>query len=283
VSVADSEALNSIYGHGNGALKSEFYDAFVSIERGLFNVRDRSEHTRKRKIIAHIFAQKSVIAFEPKIRMYISQLLHQWGHLHDRAVKGVSGGDGESGWEGKDGRLYFDVLPCKPRNCCLTFIFTLSFEGMNYLAFDIIGDLAFGEPFGMLAAAKDIALVPKDQSSMLKAYGKEATQDDTISIPVINLFNSRGEFNLTMSAIPPCWRPLACKLPNFSLGSESAKFVTGIAIAAVSKRLASPTDCIDLLSKLQNGRDANGNPMGKEELTAEALTLLIAGSDTTSK
>jgi len=154
---------------------------------------------------------------------------------------------------------------------------------MNYLAFDMIGDLAFGEPFGMLSAAKDIAHVPKDQSSMLNAYGKKAEQDDTISIPVIDLFNTRGEFNLTMSAIPSCWRPLARKLPHFSQGSESAKCVTGIAIAAVSKRLASPTDRVDLLSKLQNGRDANGNPMGKEELTAEALTLLIAGSDTTSK
>jgi benzoate 4-monooxygenase len=37
------------------------------------------------------------------------------------------------------------------------------------------------------------------------------------------------------------------------------------------------------LSKLQEGRDDEGNLMGREELTAEALTQLIAGSDTTSK
>ena len=30
------------------------------------------------------------------------------------------------------------------------------------------------------------------------------------------------------------------------------------------------------------GRDAKGEPMGRDELTAEALTQLIAGSDTTS-
>ncbi|KAF5357052.1 hypothetical protein D9756_006716 [Leucocoprinus leucothites] len=265
LSVADSVALNSIYGHGSGTLKSDFYDAFVSIERGLFNVRDRSEHTRKRKIIAHIFSQKSVIAFEPKIQMYITQFLHQWDRLYDMAAKGMSGDDGEGGWEGKNGRLYLDVLPW-----------------MNYLAFDMIGDLAFGEPFGMLAAAKDMALVPKDQNSMMNAYGKEAKQDDTISVPVINVFNNRGEFNLTMSAIPPRWRPLARKLPGLAQGSRDVKTVAGIAVAAVSKRLAAPTDRVDLLSKLQSGRDANGNPMGKEELTAEALTLLIAGSDTTS-
>ena len=30
------------------------------------------------------------------------------------------------------------------------------------------------------------------------------------------------------------------------------------------------------------GKDENGDPLGREELTAEALTQLIAGSDTTS-
>ena len=33
--------------------------------------------------------------------------------------------------------------------------------GVVYLAFDIIGDLAFGAPFGMLEVAKNIAIVPK--------------------------------------------------------------------------------------------------------------------------
>ncbi len=151
------------------------------------------------------------------------------------------------------------------------------------MAFDIVGDLAFGEPFGMLKAAKDIAKVPKDQKSVMDAYGKELTDDQLISLPVISLFNNRGEFNLTMSAIPLRWRPFARRLPGLAKGSKDVKTVAGIAIAAVSKRLATPSDRVDLLSKLQSGRDSNGNPMGRAELTAEALTLLIAGSDTTSK
>jgi len=53
-------------------------------------------------------------------------------------------------------------------------------------------------------------------------------------------------------------------------------------VAAVAKRLASPAYRTDLLSKLQQGKDEDGNPMGRAELTAEALTQLIAGSDTTS-
>ena len=39
----------------------------------------------------------------------------------------------------------------------------------------------------------------------------------------------------------------------------------------------------DLLRRLQEARDDRGRPMGQAELTAEALTQLIAGSDTTSK
>lgn len=112
VSIAEPDALAIVYGHGIGALKSTFYDAFVSIERGLFNTRDRAQHTRKRKIISHIFSQKSVIEFEPHIRLYVGNLLRQWDRLYDGAVKGQSGTDGEGGWFGRDGRLWLDCLPC---------------------------------------------------------------------------------------------------------------------------------------------------------------------------
>ncbi len=36
--------------------------------------------------------------------------------------------------------------------------------GANYLTFDIIGDLAFGAPFGMIMAAKDSAPMAQDPS-----------------------------------------------------------------------------------------------------------------------
>lgn len=33
-----------VYGHRGGWVKSDFYDAFVSVRRGLFNTRERGEH-----------------------------------------------------------------------------------------------------------------------------------------------------------------------------------------------------------------------------------------------
>lgn len=112
ISVSDPEALQIVYAHGNGSLKSEFYDAFVSIHRGLFNTRDRAAHARKRKIVSHIFSQKNVLEFEPHVREYVKALIAQWDRLYDLAVKGDKGTEGEGGWVGRDGRLWLDCLPC---------------------------------------------------------------------------------------------------------------------------------------------------------------------------
>ncbi|KAL4079574.1 cytochrome P450 [Scleroderma citrinum] len=264
VSIANPEALQIVYAHGNGSLKSDFYDAFVSIHRGLFNTRDRAQHTRKRKIISHIFSPKNVLEFEPIARSYVRQLLKQWDRLYESAMEGGRGTDGDSGWYGQDGRLWFDCLPW-----------------YNYLAFDIIGDLAFGSPFGMIENGKDSAPVAVAQEAAMGSYGsKEGCE--VVHIPAVQILNRRGEFSASMGVLPPHWRPYVRLLPWYGKGSAAVKNLAGLAVAAVAKRLTTPTDRVDLLSKLQEGRDDEGNPMGREELTAEALTQLIAGSDTTS-
>ncbi|KAG6829974.1 hypothetical protein H0H92_002779 [Tricholoma furcatifolium] len=265
ISIADPDALQIVYSHGNGALKSNFYDAFVSIRRGVFNTRDRVDHARKRKIVSHIFSQKSVVEFEPHIRNHITNFIHQWDRLYDSAVKGERGSEGE-GWEGRDGRLWLDCLPWT-----------------NYLAFDIVGDLAFGAPFGMIEAAKDVAKVPRNQSEAMSSYGsREEHPEDIAEVPAVKILNGRGEYSMALGALPPWWRPIARLIPWYRRGAADVKALAGIAIMAVKKRLAVETDRVDLLAKLKASKDSDGNPMGREELTAEALTLLIAGSDTTS-
>jgi benzoate 4-monooxygenase len=154
--------------------------------------------------------------------------------------------------------------------------------GVNYLAFDIVGDLAFGEPFGMIEAAKDMALLPKKPEDVMQSYGT-GVKTEAIEIPAVKILNGRGEYSMSMGVLPAWWRPLVRQIPWYRRGQADVKTLAGIAIMAVAKRLDSPTDRVDLLSKLKAGRDNEGNPMGREELTAEALTLLIAGSDTTSK
>lgn len=104
------------------------------------------------------------------------------------------------------------------------------------------------------------------------------------NLPAIQILNRRGEYSATMGCVPPALRPLAKQLPWFKMGLESVRKLAGIAIAAVSARLeleesgmGAEANKDDLLSKLMKGKDENGEPMGREELTAEALTQLIAG------
>ena len=105
LSIADPGALQIVYAHGNGSLKSNFYDAFISITRGVFTTRDRAAHTRKRKIISHVFSQKSVLEFEPYVKSYVLLFLQQWDKLCAAGVKSSHGEDGDGGWISRDGRI----------------------------------------------------------------------------------------------------------------------------------------------------------------------------------
>ncbi|KAL2152229.1 hypothetical protein VTH82DRAFT_5413 [Thermothelomyces myriococcoides] len=243
VSLCDDAAIQVVYGHGNGFLKSDFYDAFVSIQRGLFNTRDRAEHTRKRKIVSHTFSVKSVSQFEPYIHSNLELFVRQLDNLIDRSTS-------------PDGAAYFDCL-----------------HWFNYLAFDVIGDLAFGAPFGMLSSGADMAEV------------RASPESPPIYAPAIEILNRRGEVSATLGILPAL-KPYAKYLPDpfFSRGLEAVEKLAGIAIARVKARLENPPPSHrkDLLQRLIEGRDEKGEPLGRQELTAEALTQLIAGSDTTS-
>jgi benzoate 4-monooxygenase len=143
----------------------------------------------------------------------------------------------------------------------------------NYLAFDIIGDLAFGKPFGMLEKGKDITEIQK-------------TPDAPITYaPAVEVLNRRGEVSGTLGCFPQL-KPYAKYFPDpfFSQGLKAVENLAGIAVARVSARLDNKEDAgrVDLLARLMEGKDEKGEKLGRAELTAEALTQLIAGSDTTS-
>lgn len=207
----------------------------------MFNTRDRIEHTRKRKLMAHAFSPKSVHEFEP----YMTSNLQRW----------VSQLDRKSAYPTKKGFAEFDAMPW-----------------FSYLAFDIIGDLAFGEPFGMVEKGRD------EVEAQLTVGGE--------------VLNRRGEISSTLGLLPAL-RPIAKYLPDpfFTKGVEAVANLNGIAVRAVAARLdrlekgeksETGSGRNDILERLINGKDAYGNRMERKEITAEALTQLIAGSDTIS-
>lgn len=119
--------------------------------------------------------------------------------------------------------------------------------------------------------------------------------------PAVSVLNRRGEVSATLGCLPAL-KPYAAYLPDrfFRDGLQAVEDLAGIAVARVNERLESQSSAekgytneekqegggkserVDLLARLMEGKDENGNKLGRDELTAEALTQLIAGSDTTS-
>ncbi|PBK74603.1 hypothetical protein ARMSODRAFT_1000409 [Armillaria solidipes] len=58
-----------------------------------------ARHSWKQEIISHIFSQKSVVEFEPSLRLYVGQRISHREHLFNGAVKG-DGGCSQSSEEG---------------------------------------------------------------------------------------------------------------------------------------------------------------------------------------
>ncbi|KAI0309649.1 cytochrome P450 monooxygenase pc-bph, partial [Amylostereum chailletii] len=269
ISISDHNALEVVYAHGNRATKTEFYDAFATTGHGLFSVRDRAAHSRKRKIVSHIFAPKAVLEFEPHVEEHLTTLIQQWDRMCEGGVKGMEGEEGE-GWKGRDGRVWF--------NCLAWF---------GFLAFDMIGDLSFGSSFGMLVAAKDSAPIAKSYKEVMQTFdhveeGKAVTSEEFGDTPAVKFLRERGGYTATMGTIPSSWRPFAKYIPAISRGKKALKSLAGVGVAAVAKRLSTPSYSVDFLAKLLEGRDDSGAPLGPVELTSEALTLLLGGSATTT-
>ncbi len=274
VSIADHEALQAVYGHSTGTLKPSFYSAFVPprpFPRGLFNTQDRAEHTRKRKIVSHSFAPKSITNFEPFIRREAQLLLERFDEFADKAKKAPTRARAAS--RVTPGSTFCsEFVPGRERWRRL--ILSSTYRWMNYWAFDTIGTLAFGAAFGMLESGEDRARVEYEDPSTGKVKVEHCS--------AIQIINERGEYSATMGCAPEWMRSTLVKLPWFSQRLKSVKKLSGIALARVNDRLVNGSEREDLLALLQAGKDDKGETMEKMELTAEALTQLIAGSDTTS-
>lgn len=155
----------------------------------------------------------------------------------------------------------------------------VSYIHLNYFT----GDLAFGASFGMLEAAQDTAQVATSQDAALDGYDKEDVSLQYETISAVETINQASSIGVFLGTLPPWCRPIAYWLPKIQAQSKGRHAIRTMAVTAVSKRLHSSSPRADLLSKLLDGRDGEGKPLGKRELSAESLSIIIAGSDTTSK
>ncbi|TFY63011.1 hypothetical protein EVJ58_g3490 [Rhodofomes roseus] len=252
VSISDPKALPAIYGHSAGFMKSEFYDVFGPFTvSNIFTTRSRTEHARKRHMEAHMFAPQSIRAIEPISHSHVSELLRQWDYLVSRVKEAQGVGPrqgllGSAAWTVEDGRVWFNAM-----------------DWCNYWAFDTIGDLAFGYPFGMLKSGRDIARVAKNPEEGFKAIEK--------------MSQGCGELSIEEEEIP-----YIEILTVTTATRRPVKKLAALATMAVARRMANLNSSgrPDMLQKLLEVRDDEGNPLKPEELGSEVIVLIVAGSDT---
>ncbi|CAE6392320.1 unnamed protein product [Rhizoctonia solani] len=264
ISIADPDALETIYGHGSGLLKSEFYHVFQNAPTtDVFNTTDRAEHSKKRKRLANIFSPQNVLAFEPRVRSHIRELCAQLDLQCKEAARGAAGAN----WRVWNRQAVVNIC-----------------AQISYLAFDIIGDLALGSPFGLIQAQKDSS--PSIES--VDASGEP--QRGTVEIPVVKTIAGGGATLMAVGFFPPWTHKLLQFLPwNLTGLFDNLNFIK-LATMSVDARLKrgprknpeNGKQSIDLIDKLLEVKNEDGSPLPVNELYAETVALLIAGSDTTS-
>ncbi|KAH8824008.1 cytochrome P450 [Flagelloscypha sp. PMI_526] len=276
VSIATTEAMSTIYAHGNKMTKGNFYHAFQAIPPGdIFNTTDRVLHARKRKMMSHAFSSKSLQDMEPHIHTFVEQLLTQFD-LFLSPKSGAEGGEG-NGWRKQGGRVWLDIIPW-----------------FHFMTFDIISKLAFGDPFGMVVAGQDAAPVPTtvtiDKIQKAGVEGREWPELEYTKLPAIKLIASSTEFVIALATLPPYARSWIRSLLSWSTSRGKAMWnLVGLALLMASRRVKETTEdkekggfANDLLAKFQEAKDEAGNPLQLTELAAESMTMVVAGSDTSS-
>jgi hypothetical protein len=132
LSINSNTALKAIYGHKANVRKADFYTAFPA-NKHTFNVHssiDKTAHARKRRVLSHAFSDSAIKAMEK----YVIDKVETFCRVLPQApfdllnARHNSYGSDVDGWS-------------VPKNMA---------EMCDWLAFDIMGELAFGKSFDML-------------------------------------------------------------------------------------------------------------------------------------
>lgn len=115
VSIADPGALQPIYGAASRATKADLYDAFVLFGKkpSVFSTRSRAEHARKRRYLSHAMSMRSILEFEPGVRVHQHALVRRWDALCEAGAKGHGGEVGMCVWQAREGRVWFNCMQCE--------------------------------------------------------------------------------------------------------------------------------------------------------------------------
>jgi cytochrome P450 len=151
ISVSDSRAVTDIYGHGANFLKDAWYDGGAGEHRHLADARVKAEHQRKRKMMAHVFAQKTIPNLEPIITETTGTLVAQ---VDKHAASG------------------------RPINMC---------RYLNYYTIDLFAELLYSSTLGCLQRGNDMVYAETQDGKIYQAPFIKSLHDATIINTILGM------------------------------------------------------------------------------------------------
>ncbi|KAI9820769.1 MAG: hypothetical protein M1827_005139 [Pycnora praestabilis] len=220
LSFISASAWNDMVGYRQGHREFE-KDALIYAGVKSLLTANNPDHSRQRRILDHAFTQKALREQEPYIQKYVDVLMSR---LEERAIS--------------------------PNKCSIDLV-----QWYNWLSFDIIGDLSFGQPFDCL---KDSTYHPWVSTIF-------AT---TRSISYLSVYKR----------FPPAEKIMRYLLP-VSVDRKRRDHMA-ITEAKVNQRKKAGTTRRDFMSYILENNSAMG--LSEAEMQANASLLIVAGSDTTA-
>ncbi|KAI1186008.1 cytochrome P450 monooxygenase-like protein [Nemania serpens] len=221
LSFATSEAFQDIHGHASKGkarfLKTKFYENDDPTPR-ITSARDPEVHARQRKALSHAFSAKSLREQEELVQKYVDGFTEQLSRI------------------GENGKTALNMA-----------------ETFNWLTFDVIGDLAFGEPFGGVEKGETHIWIKILLDSVVRAQTTFLQE----KLPFIHL-------------ILPYFLPQGA--------DESLKIHRTLSRDKAQRRIQlGDTGRADFFSHM-----LKRNTMSEKEIMSQTSTLIIAGSETTA-
>jgi cytochrome P450 len=250
LSFVEPQAIKDIHGHGTVMEKGWHYDLIAGSHRHLADVVDRSEHKRKRKVLAAAFSQSSVETYEDtlteKTKMFMTQ-------MDDRCIARPKKGD--------------TLPPDSP---------SLDYRRWAVLyTQEVIAALGFSEDLGFLRSGDDLTTAERSDGTLYKVRYRDAIEGGMHKDCVLIAFPEWYKtILLWATTILPSFRQYQKRSQGFS---DICRHLTRKRI----QRSKNGEKLHDFFNALLYARDGQPNNYPFGELFAEANVILNAGSDST--
>ncbi|CAE6363336.1 unnamed protein product [Rhizoctonia solani] len=151
----------------------------------------------------------------------------------------------------------------------------------SYIAFDIMSDLALGIPFGLIEGQKD----------SIHAALSLVSEKNVENLPVIHMIAQGATGAMALGSHSPFLEKIhlfgaSWHTPDFIARRDFVEMTRAAVNTRVSRMENGIVDDenrgVDFLDKLFEVTNADGSPLSRDEIDAEALVTIGAGSDTTS-